>query len=55
MLLKGLESKFLAWTKINQRDLLSPNKANNMEESEFLKLCAEPIDEGRAYSDNAMW
>jgi hypothetical protein len=55
MLLKGLEPEFPAWAKINQRDLLSPNKANNMEESEFLKLCAEAIDESRAYSDNAMY
>jgi hypothetical protein len=55
MLLKGLEPEFPAWAKINQRDLLSPNKANNMEESEFLKLCAEAIDEGRAQSDNAMY
>jgi hypothetical protein len=26
-----------------------------MEESEFLKLCAEAIDEGRAHSDSAMY
>lgn len=55
MLLKGLEPEFPAWAKINQRELLSPDKANSMEESEFLKLCAEAIDEGRAQSDNAMY
>jgi hypothetical protein len=55
MLLKGLEPEFPAWAKINQRELLSPNEANSMEESEFLKLCAEAIDEGRAQSDNATY
>lgn len=55
MLLKGLEPEFPAWAKINQRELLSPDKANSMEESEFLKLCAEAIDEGRAQSHNAMY
>jgi hypothetical protein len=45
MLLKGLEPEFSAWAKINQRDMLSPDKANSMQELEFLKLCAEAIDE----------
>src|SRR6202046_5507877 len=53
MLLKGLEQEFPAWAKINQRELLSPDKAN-MALTDFHRLCDLAIDKARLTQNNAM-